>query len=110
MNTSRRGNSFEVELAKALEDQGALVGSRRRIAGVGDLLVYGPELGRVRLVEAKTTAGGPYERFGRIERAIMISVCRDAGAEAWLAWRPPRASVVKWISSDEWPRQSGRAV
>ena len=72
--------------------------------GVCDLVAL--KTGHVpRLVEVKSTAGGPYERFGPVDRADLALRALWAGAEAWLAWWPPRGQL-RWIRSDEWPRSS----
>lgn len=55
-----------------------------------------------RLIEVKSTAGGPYERFGPAERARLRLAAEIAGAEAWLCWWPPRAKP-RWIAASEWP-------
>ncbi len=55
-----------------------------------------------RLIEVKSTAGGPYERFGPADRAELSVNAEWAGAEAWLAWWPPRG-VLHWIAEPEWP-------
>lgn len=54
------------------------------------------------LVEVKATAGGPYERFNPADRADLKKRAEWAGAEAWLAWWPPRGKL-RWIPSSEWP-------
>lgn len=61
-----------------------------------------------RLVEVKSTAGGPYERFGPAERADLQQRAQWAGAAAWLAWWPPRGQL-RWIPSHEWPVLKARA-
>ncbi len=60
-----------------------------------------------RLIEVKSTAGGPYERFGPADRAELSVNAEWAGAEAWLVWWPPRGEM-RWIAEAEWP--SLRAV
>lgn len=59
-----------------------------------------------RLVEVKSTAGGPYERFGPAARADLSLRALWAGAEAWLAWWPPRGEL-HWIPAAQWPRARG---
>lgn len=54
------------------------------------------------LVEVKSTAGGPYERFGPAAREELRLAARIAGAEATLAWWPPRGEL-RFIPSREWP-------
>lgn len=53
-------------------------------------------------IEVKSTAGGPFERFGPKDREELRAAASQAGAEAWLAWWPPRGRL-KWIGSDAWP-------
>lgn len=62
---------------------------------------------RPRLIEVKSTAGGPYERFSPADRAGLLAEAVRAGADAYLAWWPPRGKL-RLIHSSEWP--SVRAV
>jgi hypothetical protein len=55
-----------------------------------------------RVVQVKSTAGGPYERFPRRERDELSKAAERGGAEAWLVWWPPRGKL-RWIAEDEWP-------
>lgn len=55
------------------------------------------------LVEVKSTAGGPYERFGPDARAKLSAAAELAGADAWLVWWPPRGKL-HIILEHEWPR------
>lgn len=57
---------------------------------------------RPMLVEVKSTAGGPYERFGPADRAALLFAARLAGADAVLVWWPPRGQI-RFIPSSEWP-------
>lgn len=57
---------------------------------------------RPRLIEVKSTAGGPYERFGPEARARLSAAARLAGADAFLAWWPPRGKLT-WIPEAAWP-------
>jgi Holliday junction resolvase len=57
---------------------------------------------RPRLIEVKSTAQGPYEHFGPADRAKLLGAAQLAGAEAWLAWWPPRGQL-RWIPAEEWP-------
>jgi Holliday junction resolvase len=69
--------------------------------GVADLVAL--RIGsRTMLIEVKSTAGGPYERFGPDARASLIAEAERAGADAVLAYWPPRAKL-RLIPSDEWP-------
>lgn len=110
---SQRGNDRENRVAALLRAEGWVVGSMRQSLGGGDLLAsrvreQNPRdpiayaAAEVRLVEVKSTAGGPYERFGSVDRASMREYAERAGASAWLAWWPPRG-VLEWIPSSEWP-------
>lgn len=58
-----------------------------------------------RLIQVKATAGGPYEHFGPVDRQALIEMADMAGAEAWLAWWPPRRGVIvpNWLSAEDWP-------
>lgn len=112
----RRGLSFENTVADVMRREGAyIVGSLRNTAGGGDLIgirhglarLNGSRptlnLGRHVLVECKTTAGGPFERFGPVHRAAMLDAAEQAGAGAWLAYRPARTSIIRWIPAEDWP-------
>jgi len=52
--------------------------------------------------EFKSTAGGPYERFGPADRARLAAAAKLAGADALLAWWPPRGEL-RWLAESEWP-------
>jgi hypothetical protein len=56
----------------------------------------------VRLVQVKSTAGGPYKNFSPAERAELISMARAIAGTAWLIWWPPH-KPWQWISESEWP-------
>jgi hypothetical protein len=55
-----------------------------------------------RVVQVKSTAGGPYERFGPADRAELSFAARLGGGDALLAWWPPRGRL-HWIPENEWP-------
>ena len=57
---------------------------------------------RPRLIEVKSTAGGPYEHFRPADRAQLKLAARIAGADAVLAWWPPRGQL-HWLWPEEWP-------
>lgn len=61
------------------------------------------------LVEVKSTAAGPYERFGPADRERLSLAARRAGADAWLAWWPPRGEL-RFIAEAEWPRANVSAA
>lgn len=58
---------------------------------------------RPRLIEVKSTAQGPYEHFGPAARVRLSLAAKLAGADALLAWWPPRGAL-RWIPESEWPR------
>lgn len=62
-----------------------------------------PPGGRVRLVQVKSTAAGPYKKFGPIKRAALSEEARRSDADAWLAYWPPRRREPVWISAIAWP-------
>lgn len=97
----RRGDQREVKVAQIMQRDGWLVASRRHIPGAGDLLAVHRTRG-IRLIEVKSTAQGPYERFGPADRKAMRLAAYEVGALAWLAWWPPRGPLL-WLREDEWP-------
>lgn len=56
------------------------------------------------LVEVKSSSKtrGPYADFGPAAREELRLAARIAGAEATLAWWPPRGEL-RFFGSDEWP-------
>lgn len=58
---------------------------------------------RPRLVEVKSTAQGPYEHFGPAARVRLSLAAQMAGADALLAWWPPRGGL-RFIPESEWPK------
>jgi hypothetical protein len=104
-----------------LADEGWLCGSRRHIGGAGDILAVRPFLDsspladvlrpymdgagmtKAMLIEVKSTAGGPWERFGPQDRQGMVETAAAAGAEAWLYHWPARGKLRR-IPSSEWPK------
>jgi len=55
------------------------------------------------LIEVKSTAQGPYERFGPVARERLRLAAVTAGAEALLAWWPPYGKL-HWLAVAQWPR------
>lgn len=64
---------------------------------------------RPQFVEVKSTAGGPYERFGPGDRADLSLRALWAGADAVLAWWPPRGKL-RFIPESEWPARREAAA
>jgi len=64
---------------------------------------------RVLFIEVKSTAKGPYERFGPAARQEAREVADKADAMTLLAWWPPvspgiaKISALRWIPPSEWP-------
>lgn len=99
---SRRGNQRENKVMAILVAAGWFAMCGRASRGPADVLAvrYGyPPL----LVQVKSTAGGPYERFLPSDRRELIEAAQMAGGAAWLAWWPPRVRSPRWLSAYEWP-------
>jgi len=96
-----RGHNRERDVRKLLREDGWLVIRAAGSLGTGDLVALKAGM-TPRLVEVKSTAGGPYERFGPAERRALSEAAEIAGAEAFLAWWPPRRPL-RWIPEIEWP-------
>jgi Holliday junction resolvase len=105
---SQRGVDRERRLRKLLRAQWVVV---RPAMGAIDLVLMrrtdvmrlgAAASSEVRLVQVKSTSGGPYERFGPADRQILLDLAKEAGATAWLVWWPPNREL-RWIPSHEWP-------
>lgn len=100
---SSRGHNRERAVKARLEDEDWWVA--RAAGSLGDTDLVALKDGHVpRLIEVKSTAGGPYERFGPDDRARLIFAATIAGARAELAWWPPRGKL-RFIPSSEWPSE-----
>ena len=115
-----RGTKLELDVARALREEGWVVGSMRHTHGGGDLIASRAvsdlipataptpdealirSLAEVRLIECKGTSR-PYERFGPTARQNLAMIAKRAGATAWLAWRPKGESLIAWYRQDSWP-------
>lgn len=58
--------------------------------------------GRGMMLEVKSTAGGPFERFGPKDRADLLAAARKAGLDPYLVYWPPRKKM-KFIGPINWP-------
>jgi Holliday junction resolvase len=96
-----RGHDRERALKALLEGDDWLVVRAAASLGVADLVALRAG-SRPRVIEVKSTSGGPYERFQPVERARLSLAAKLAGAEAWLVWWPPRTKP-RWIAESEWP-------
>jgi Holliday junction resolvase len=104
---SQRGIQRERAVRDLLADQDWLAFRAPASLGCADVIAL-RDGDRPRLVEVKSTAGGPYERFGPDARARLSFAARLAGADAFLAWWPPRGKLT-WIPERAWPKDR-RAV
>lgn len=98
---SRRGHDRERQVVLAMRDEDWLAFRAPGSLGVADVVALRAG-SRSRLVEVKSTAGGPYEHFGPADRERLSEAARLAGADAWLAWWPSRGKL-RWIPESEWP-------
>ena len=96
-----RGHDRERAVKKHLEGEGWLVLRAAGSLGVVDLVALRPR-DRPLLVEVKSTAKSPYERFGPADREALRDAATQAGAHAVLAYWPPRKRL-SFIYSHEWP-------
>lgn len=114
---TNRGHARERQVKRLLEADGWWVARAAGSLGDADLValrhqsvwMHDDDMKRVpvpmaeaRLIEVKSTAGGPYERFGPSERRRLLEAAERAGASAWLAYWPSRGALV-WIPASEWP-------
>ncbi len=96
-----RGQNRERQVRRLLEDDDWFV--CRAAGSLGDVDLVALKAGKLpMLIEVKSTAGGPYERFGPKDRGDLQFAADLAGAIATLAWWPPRGTL-RWIPSSEWP-------
>jgi Holliday junction resolvase len=96
-----RGHNRERQVKALLEGEDWLVVRAAGSLGCADLVAL-RDGSRPRIVEVKSTAGGPYERFQPAERARLKFAANLAGADAWLCWWPPRGKP-HWLAASEWP-------
>lgn len=98
-----RGHDVERKVRVELEDQGWWVGRVCGSLGDADLVALRADRGP-HLIEVKSTAGGPYERFGPAKRRELLAAAARAGAVAVLAyWPPGRGKRLQWIRAEDWP-------
>lgn len=71
--------------------------------GVADVVAL-RDGSRPRLIEVKSTHRGPYHGFSPADRQKLRFAAELAGADAFLAWWPPRGEL-HWIHSSEWPNK-----
>jgi Holliday junction resolvase len=96
-----RGHDRERAVKRLLESQDWWIARAAGSLGDADLVAL-KDGKRPLLIEVKSTAGGPYERFGPKDRADLRFAARLAGASAVLYWWPPRGKL-RVIWPEEWP-------
>ena len=93
----RLGTDRERAVRALLEQEGWL--AFRAPASLGCADVVALRAGdRPRLIEVKSIVTNPYEGFRRPDRARLSAAALQAGADAFLAWWPPRGEL-RWIAS-----------
>jgi hypothetical protein len=88
-------------VAERLEAGGYVVGSRRHVAGPGDLVAWKCDRPPL-LVECKRGSGSPYENFRPGDRAALRDYAAARGLVPLLAWRKDRGRLA-FIDAAEWP-------
>lgn len=97
------GRARERQVADRLRDQDWIV-VKGTSFGTADLVALRAG-DRPMLIEVKSTSGGPYERFQPADRQRLIDAAELAGADAVLAWWPPRGRL-RLLHSNEWPTRA----
>ena len=95
-----RGITRERQVRALLEQRDYWV--CRAAGSLGDADLVALKKGERLLVEVKSTAGGPYERFGPKDRADLLFAAELADCQAVLCWWPKRGKPV-WIYPQNWP-------
>jgi Holliday junction resolvase len=101
---SARGIQRERAVRDWLRDRDWIAFRAPASLGVADVVALRAG-SRPRLIEVKSTAQGPYERFGPADRERLRVAAELAGADALLAWWPPRGEL-RWLPAREWPERS----
>lgn len=99
---SRSGHSRERKVKRLLEEEGWFVIRAAASLGFADLVALKAAF-RPRMIEVKSTAGGPWERFGPDAREELRQVALRSGADAYLYFWPPGEKTPRVIPSSEWP-------
>jgi hypothetical protein len=96
-----RGRDRELDVVELYRESGCA--AYRLAHGVADVVALGGELDRPLLVQVKSTAGGPYERFLPRDRRALIDEGVLARADVQLCWWPPGVDVPIAIDPVDWP-------
>jgi Holliday junction resolvase len=98
---SRRGIQRERQVRKVLEAEGWW--TSRAAGSLGDADVIAGKAGsNPRLIEVKSTAGGPFEHFRPKDRAELLEAGKLTGFDVELAWWPPYGKL-QFIGPKDWP-------
>jgi Holliday junction resolvase len=102
MTGAQRGIQRERQLRLALERDGWW--TMRAAGSLGCCDIVALKTGVVpQFIEVKSTAGGPYERFGPAKRQALLDAAEGAGARAVLVWWPANDGA-HWIHPESWPK------
>jgi Holliday junction resolvase len=96
-----RGTVRERQVRQLLEQDGWVC--LRAAGSLGPIDIVALKRGQPpRFVQVKSDVRTPWKNFGPGDRQMLVQAASQAGAEAWLAYWPPRAPLV-WSHSDAWP-------
>lgn len=98
---SARGIQRERAVLAHYRDAGYIAFRAPASLGVADVVAMRAGE-KPKLVEVKSTHRGPFHSFGPAARYALIEAAEKAGAEALLAWWPPRGQL-RVYGVDEWP-------
>jgi Holliday junction resolvase len=102
MKGSARGIQRERQVLDLLAKQDWIAFRAPASLGCADVVAL-RDGSRPRMIEVKSTTGGPYERFGPASRDRLAIAARLAGADAFLVWWPSRGQP-HWIPEAQWPK------
>lgn len=98
---AKRGSQREYAVRNLLRDDGWLAFRAPASLGVADVIAL-RDGSRPRLIEVKSDARDAYGHFGPEKRERLRDAARLAGADALLAYWPPREEL-RWIGEESWP-------
>lgn len=95
------GTARERQVRRHLEEDGWVV--IRAAGSLGPVDLVAMRRGQFpRFVQVKTDDRRPFDHFRPPDRLKLTQLARQAGAEAWLAWWPPRRTL-QWLAESQWP-------